>query len=136
MVTTGAYVDYNNDENIANLYGRLYNNYAITDGRNICPKGWHVASYGDFYTLIGFTSDLKEAGLTHWIGPNTATNASGFTALPAGYREANSYLFIGERTYWWTTSRGNIGTRAYGVDYLNHITLAEFDNAWVLVLVA
>ena len=30
---------------------------------------------------------MKEAGLEHWNSPNTgATNESGFTAIPGGYR--------------------------------------------------
>lgn len=36
---------------------------------------------------------LKEAGITHWDSPNTgATNESGFTALPGGYRYINGYF--------------------------------------------
>jgi uncharacterized protein (TIGR02145 family) len=37
---------------------------------------------------------MKQVGTTHWFGPNTdATNSSGFTALPGGYRYDNgSYV--------------------------------------------
>jgi uncharacterized protein (TIGR02145 family) len=35
---------------------------------------------------------LKEAGTVHWASPNiSATNESGFTALPGGYREFSGF---------------------------------------------
>ena len=33
--TTGAYCYYNNDTNNANIYGNLYNYYAVIDNRNV-----------------------------------------------------------------------------------------------------
>lgn len=43
-----AYCIFNND--IKNLdFGCLYNLYTIIDKRNICPKGWHVASQDDWF---------------------------------------------------------------------------------------
>jgi hypothetical protein len=41
---------------------------------------------------------MKQVGTTHWFGPNTdATNSSGFTALPGGYRYDNgSYVSLVE----------------------------------------
>ncbi len=41
-LSTGAYCNYNNDINNANIYGRLYNWQAVTDVRNIAPVGWLV----------------------------------------------------------------------------------------------
>lgn len=37
----GAYCWYNNDEEIGNIYGALYNYYAVETNK-ICPDGWHV----------------------------------------------------------------------------------------------
>ncbi len=94
-----GYMNYNHDENIADVYGRLYTFYSVvTDERNIAPVGWHVATWADWdimiyeYLLQGPSNwinqnagPLKEAGTDHWMAPNTgATNSSGFTALPAG----------------------------------------------------
>ena len=48
---------------------------------------------------------MKEAGYNHWLSPNTgATNKSGFTALPGGYRNGQDGLFytMGSNGYWWT----------------------------------
>ena len=48
---------------------------------------------------------LKETGLSHWKDPNTgATNESGFTALPGGYREHDG------STYWGIQYGGNFWT--------------------------
>ena len=55
---------------------------------------------------------LKEAGLTHWLDPNTgATNDSGFTALPGGYRSGDSdgtFGSIGCNGSWWSTTESSI----------------------------
>jgi uncharacterized protein (TIGR02145 family) len=91
----------------------LYNWLAVSDSRKIAPTGWHVASNAEWNTLVSFLGGLdvaggklKEAGTAHWWSPNNgATNVSGFTALPAGYRTADgTFLFLGGGGIWWTTS--------------------------------
>jgi len=107
----GAYCDYNNDPTISMTYGRLYNYYARIDSRNLAPIGWHIATnadWGGLYSYLGGLSagnagaKLKEVGTTHWQSPNAgSTNASGFTALPAGYRWNNSLFYgIGTTSIW------------------------------------
>lgn len=79
---------------VSATYGRLYTWYVASDNRNVCPTGWHVPTDTDFETLNTFLGanaggQLKEAGTTHWIAPNTgATNSTGFTMLPGGDRLA------------------------------------------------
>ena len=109
-LTTGAYCDYNNDANNSTTYGRLYNWHAVGESRNIAPTGWHVATDAEWTTLTDYLGGadvaggkLKEAGFTHWQSPNTgATNETGFTALPCGYRNLDgAFLDIGNYGYWW-----------------------------------
>jgi len=110
--TLGAYCNYNNLESNADVYGRLYNWYAVHNTRKICPQGWHVPSaveWSTMYTLIGGTSIaagiLKESGTTHWATPNSgATNKVGFTALPGGQRnnQVGNYQSLGSGGGWWT----------------------------------
>ncbi len=114
-LTTGAYCNYNNTPSNANIWGRLYNWHAVSDVRELCPNGWHVASDYDWtilenyllvngYSFDGSTTGWPSNGLaktlsatTNWVAStfpgspgNTdyplVRNSSGFTALPSGCR--------------------------------------------------
>lgn len=52
---------------------------------------------------------LKEAGTTHWSSPNSgATNSSGFTALPGGYRlDTGPFDRMGYFGRWWSATAYN-----------------------------
>ncbi|MEI6820595.1 MAG: FISUMP domain-containing protein [Bacteroidota bacterium] len=117
-LTTGAYCNYNNDANNAITYGRLYNWYTVVDSRNLCPTGWHVPSDAEWTTLTDYLGGesiaggkLKEAGLAHWQSPNSeATNETGFTALPSGFRFVDgSYNDINHDGFWWSSTEYNTG---------------------------
>ena len=100
-------------------YGVLYN---WTAAQSACPSGWHLPSDAEWTT---FTDDLggasvaggklKEAGTAHWNSPNTgATNESGFTALPGGYRRNDGiFYFIGSNGYWWSSTDHNTSSAWY-----------------------
>jgi len=112
-LTTGAYCNYDNDSTHISTYGRLYNWYTVNDNRGLAPEGWHVPTDEEWKELemycgmsrselddVAWRSSgdvgakLKETGTTHWISPNAgATNASGFTALPGGYRYINGDFY-------------------------------------------
>ena len=105
-------------------YGVLYNwTAAIT----ACPSGWHLPSDAEWKQLemyLGVTQEeadetwwrgtdeggkLKEVGTFHWESPNEgATNESGFTALPGGFRVSSGALHsIGSHGYWWSSTEYN-----------------------------
>jgi len=107
-----AYCWYNNDSLNGEAYGALYNGYVIESGK-LCPDGWHVPSDEDWSALettLGGSDVaggvLKEVGTDVWKTPNTgASNKSGFTALPGGYRSYNGTFNL-KRThgFWWSSS--------------------------------
>jgi len=101
-----------NESNVA-TYGRLYTWYAATDSLNVCPTGWHLPTDTEWKILTNHLGGesaaggkLKETGTTHWLSPNTgATNTSGFTALPGGYRNVDgAFTSIGYTGYWWSST--------------------------------
>jgi uncharacterized protein (TIGR02145 family) len=109
---TGAYCWYDNDVlTYKNVYGALYNWYAVNTGK-LCPKGWHVPSDAEWTTLTTFLGGdlvaggkLKEKGTVHWNSPNSgATNETGFTALPGGQFRAGQFNNIGHDGIWWSAT--------------------------------
>lgn len=105
-------------------YGVLYNWTAAMAGESsstsnpsgiqgVCPTGWHLPSDAEWTELtayLGGTSiaggKLKETGTTHWNSPNTgATNETGFTALPGGFRSTHgNFNYFGNFGYWWSAT--------------------------------
>jgi uncharacterized protein (TIGR02145 family) len=114
---TGARCWYFNDSiTYESPYGNLYNWYAVTDNRGICPVGWHVPTDTEWTTLTTHLggeavagAKLKSNGLEYWNAPNTsATNERDFSALPAGYID-NTGNFLGVRNdaFFWSSSYYN-----------------------------
>jgi uncharacterized protein (TIGR02145 family) len=123
-LNSGAYSYSMNDETNGETYGALYNWYIVNTGK-LCPAGWHVPTDAEWSTLITYLGGesvaggkLKEIGTVHWDAPNTmADNASGFSALPGGYRNnVGGFENIGKIGAWWSTTEGTNEGRAYGRD--------------------
>jgi len=114
---------YNDVATYCNIYGGMYEwreamQYVTTEGaQGICPAGWHIPTDNEWNIMEGTIDSqypvgdpewdeigwrgfdaggsMKEAGTTHWSSPNTgATNESGFTALPGGYRQGSFGYFL------------------------------------------
>jgi uncharacterized protein (TIGR02145 family) len=135
-------------------YGYLYNWYAVkgistagviamNDTVNICPMDWHVPTDGEWTSLIQFLvptetlsvgpvqsptagGKMKDTITALWYPPNNgATNESGFSALPGGFRfNVGNFADISSSTIFWSateiyndfalfrylnTSSGNVG---------------------------
>lgn len=110
------------------IYGWLYNWYVGVSALNIANTGWHMPTRANWTTLattlggLGVAGGkLKETGTFHWLTPNTgATNSSGFTGMPGGYRYVNGTNYY-DMTKWgrWWTADSYTSTAAYGfgIDY-------------------
>ena len=116
-------------------YGKIYNHYAVADARGICPTGWHVPDNSEWSSLIDALNNasnpnisggkMKSTGTVEalngiWKAPNTdATNSSGFSGIPGGYRDMfGSFVGIGFSGYWWSSQVG--GTNAAGTYFLSY----------------
>ena len=127
-----AWCYYNNDAANNTTYGKLYNWYAVADPRGLCPAGWHVPTDHDWQLLTKYLDPAADttqccsnnaggkmkgigtiqAGTGLWQDPNTdATNSSGFTGLPGGYRNyLGTYVSIGDSGNWWSSTEYSSST--------------------------
>ena len=135
---------YNDNANNCTKYGRLYT-WAAAVGKSeevcdfghscslpsgniqgVCPSGWHLPSDTEWDTLFMMVGGLSFAGsklksTSGWDNDGNGTDAFGFSALPAGYRENNDdYYNEGVLALFWSSSE-NISFSAYymGLDF-NH----------------
>jgi uncharacterized protein (TIGR02145 family) len=111
-LTTGAWCYYNNDPANGAIYGKLYNWYAVNDSRGLAPAGWHIPSDVEWTTLgthLGGNAvaggKMKTTGTT-WNSPNSgATNESGYSGLPGGFRNTGAFFNDGTNGNWWSATQ-------------------------------
>jgi len=107
------------DETIAlEVFGRLYNGFAVSDPRGLCPVGWHVPSDANWTDLEDHLEGLGYGGLEGvalkadegWYSAGDGEDVVGFSGVPGGYRFRNNGLFLdaGASSYMWSsTPSGN-----------------------------
>jgi uncharacterized protein (TIGR02145 family) len=124
-LTTGAWSYYNNDVSNNAIYGKLYNWYT-TLGDTLCPTGWGVPTDAEWTILTTYLGGesvaggkMKSVGTAYWNTPNTgATNESGFSALPGGYRNnfggsfSGSFSNIRIDAFFWSATE-NVSSHAW-----------------------
>jgi uncharacterized protein (TIGR02145 family) len=138
-----AYCWYDNQIESGDTYGALYTWAAAMNGglssdttgvQGVCPDGWHLPTDKEWKTLemqLGMSPEdadafdwrgtveggkLKEIGFSKWEVPNEgATNSSGFTAVPGGFRSVKGLFYnSGESaTFWTSTADDNTNTSWY-----------------------
>lgn len=135
--TEGGYCNYDNSAGNGEIYGKLYNFYAVEDSREIAPEGWHVPTREEYKTLLNYLggSDvaggkMKEAGSEHWTSTlttaiNSGNNESGFTALPGGMLTASGdFSSQGYMAYFWTIDGYDSGISGNRYGYARSIGIS------------
>lgn len=100
-----AWCYYNNDPANGAKYGKLYNWYAVTDPRGLCPVGWHVPSNAEWAKLIDYLGGESN-------GSVKMKSVSGFYGLSGGGRigDEGRFAWIGEYGSWWSSTEKEIDT--------------------------
>jgi uncharacterized protein (TIGR02145 family) len=106
----------------------LYNWYAATDSRKLCPTGWHVPTDSDWNKLVKFIDSGADTSYTTsnqsttaggkmkststlWntaTPPRPGTDNFGFTALPGGYRSScGGFDRVRGQAFFWSATEFN-----------------------------
>lgn len=120
---TGAYCNYDNDDDYADSLGCFYNWYAVNDSAGLAPQGWHVASDaewkeleiyigmseteadGDYFRGTDEGTKLKSA--TSWAS-GTGSDIYSFSLIATGYRTAwGVSMSIGWSSPLWTSTESD-----------------------------
>ena len=115
-LTAPGYCWFSNDSATYGItYGALYNWYAVNTSK-LAPTGWHVPTDSEWEVLVNYLDGdsvaggaLKSTSTTYWKNGNDgATNSTGFSALPGGYRDSiGTFSNIHNCGYWWASSAFN-----------------------------
>jgi uncharacterized protein (TIGR02145 family) len=148
LTETGAFAINDDNPSNADIYGNLYNWYAVNDERDICPEGWLVPSDEEWMEIeiaLGMSNDEAHGWGYHGTneGSKLAGNAdlwnngnleadeefesSGFMALPAGFRSVfGNYWTTGDYCRLWSSSSVESENYAAIGRAVNHDELAIF----------
>jgi uncharacterized protein (TIGR02145 family) len=156
LTTSGAHCSwFANDQATIAKYGRLYNFYAVTDPRQLCPAGWHVPSDAEWialsdyltvngYGFMGSGTDIAKslASTTGWtlfenagcIGNDQVNNnASGFNALPGGLRNyQGAFYSIGSVGTWYSSTSINDTDAWFRILNFNYTEFGKYQNKKVV----
>ena len=95
------------------VFGRLYNWYAVMNGNALCPTGWAVPSASDWNTLFEVVGGTETASIALkaaevWPEDYLGPDSFGFSALPNGSRNVYSeYSRAGKYAIFWSSTGGN-----------------------------
>lgn len=111
-----AWCYYDNNPENGRKYGKLYNFWAVSDPRELAPKGWKIPTDKEWEILAESLGGMDSAGGkmkkgNYWIEGERNNNESGFSGLPGGFRSHEMPGFMwgpfygnGKNVYWWSTS--------------------------------
>ena len=141
----------NNDPVNCEVFGGLYQwnemmQYTTQQGvQGICPTGWHLPtdvewkqlemqlgmsqSEADGTDMRGTDEGKKLKSTSGWFQNGNGINSSGYTALPAGYRDAWGSLYgLSEGCFWWTsTETSTLKSWYHGLGYYSDGVLRRED---------
>lgn len=107
-----------NNSGVANaeVLGYLYNWYAVTDSRGLCPVGWHPPSLQEMNILLS-RCGAQECSAYVLRADSWGFNSVNFAAEPCAFRQLEG-SFTADGAHFWTKTLTAAGTINSGHRYL------------------
>ena len=108
-----AWCYYGNLSGNGKKYGKLYNWFAATDPRGLCPNGWRLPAHQDWQELVAGLNPKSAPRMmgTHlWMDKKKPENSSGFSGLPGGSRfYTGAFFYLQKGGIWWSSDSADAG---------------------------
>ncbi len=94
--------------------------------RGICPEGWHVPSVVEIDNLYNEVEhDASALQAKHVVNWKNASNSSGFSALPLGWRSGNISNDLGEMANMWAADEIDYSSYAFSknIEITDHLSI-------------
>jgi len=109
---TGAWWNYMNQSEYDEIFGKLYNWYAVDHSAGLCPTGWHVPTNEEWTEMVVFLGNnpgnkmKAPVGTFNFWNTSNSSNESGFTGYPGGLylRNPSGFHSMGSYGFWWSSS--------------------------------
>jgi uncharacterized protein (TIGR02145 family) len=102
-----AYCYYDNNSSNGNIYGKLYNWYAVMDERGLAPEGYFIPSDNEFWVSLGHYKMYQHSDNERSAQASSKLKSRGsgaFQALLGGYRnELGNFSDMNEAGRWWSS---------------------------------
>lgn len=108
-----AWCYFDNKKMNGEKYGKLYNWFAISNVRNLAPKGWRIPNVKDWDILFNQLGGKSVAGKKlkskfGWADNGSGTDEFEFNAIPTGWRDSqNEFSNENGLTMFWINSQNN-----------------------------
>jgi len=132
-----AWCYYDNNPENGEIYGKLYNWYAVNDKRRLALKDWHVPADNDWMKLTNYLGGETEAGKKIKKKKNVVLNETtkttndncGFNALSGGSRFNGKFDGIDIYANWWASPENNpLNARTYCLAHLEEQKELQSNN--------
>ena len=123
--------------------------------QGVCPNGWHLPSYAEWKQLIDYVKTQSEfccansndyiakalASTEYWNSLSNmacvpgdqsqyANNATGFSAVPAGFHNGSSFYYTGDEASFWTATEEDPDNFAWTFYFTNYYAFARELSTW------